>query len=613
MTKTRIMVVEDDDLVAEVIQRSLELLGYDVTLITATGEEALQHIDTAPPDLVMMDVMLKGSLDGIETAAKIRQHHDIPILFVTAHSDAPLLRRAKLTEPFGYILKPFKEKDLQAGVEMALYKHKIEQELARHRHNLEVLVAERTAELETINQQFQQEVARSRQMEEQIFRNAFYDALTGLPNRALFIDHLERSIGHAKRNVDYKFAVLFLNLDRFQVITDSLGYDLADELLIIIGRRLQKCTRYGDTVARFNADQFLILLDDIKNVSEVLRIVQNIHDQVKMPIKLINQEMSITTSIGIVLNKSHHQTNHQNPDDFLRDASAAMHQAKDKGRGKFILFDIGLHARALANLNLEADLRQAIKKEEFLIYYQPIVSLSSNQITGVEALLRWRHAEYGFISPEEFIPVLEETGMIIPITEWVIRNICTQVKAWHQAGYTSLRCAVNLSIHQLKEVRLPTLIQNILRQVDLPAKAIELEVTETIAASDNDLSVSTLNKLKKIGVHISIDDFGTGYSSLGRLKRMPVHNLKIDQSFIRDMTDDTNDRAIVTAIIAMAHKLNLNVIAEGVENLEQLNFLRTLHCDEVQGFLFSEALPPAQMTDLLHKGVSVDPERKILL
>ena len=429
--------------------------------------------------------------------------------------------------------------------------------------------------------------------EEQLRHNAFHDTLTTLPNRTLFLDHVQRAIGHAERQNHYAFAVFVLDLDRFKVINDSLGHAAGDELLKVIGQRLAANIRPGDTVARFGGDEFAILLDGMQKTDEVQLIAEQIQHSLSIPLRIAehDNDISLTASIGIILSSSRRQR----AEEYVRDADTAMYRAKEQGGNRIVVFNDEMHTVALARLHLETDLRQAMKVEGLQIYYQPILSLPDGHMSKVECLLRWPHIQQGFISPTQFIPMAEETGLINPIGEWLMWTACKQAKKWHDLGYP-IRMAINVSLRQLQYQDLPQLVQEILNETGLPATSLELEITESIAMASRDFSAAPLQKLAAMGVHISIDDFGTGYSSLNRLKTLPISALKIDRSFITELTEDTNDRAMVQAIIAMAHSLKLKVVAEGVETMDQLTFLRQQKCDQIQGYLVS---PPLSSSDLL--------------
>ncbi len=447
----------------------------------------------------------------------------------------------------------------------------------------------------------QTDISARKMAEEQLLHNVFHDALTSLPNRALFMDRLTQALEHTKRDHTYLGAVFYLDLDRFKIINDSLGHAIGDQVLIATVQRLRKCVRPGDTLARLGSDEFTILFDDIKDVAEVTRLAEQIQHEVAAPLNLNNQEMVITVSIGIALSQNSSSGQLYNrAEDLLRDAETAMYQAKALGRG-YMVFETNMRVHAVTVLELEAGLRRAIEQQEFRVHYQPIISLTSGQISRVETLLRWQHPQRGLVYPGEFIPLLEETGLIIPVGEWLLRTCCAQIKTWHTAGYGPLQVTVNMSVRQLQEQNLGQLIEDILAETGLAAEALELEVTESVAMQNADFGLTTLNELRAMGLHISIDDFGTGYSSLNRLKQLPINTLKIDQSFIRDMVHDADDGTIISAIIAMGHRLKLKIIAEGVETEEQLAFLREQKCDEVQGYLFSPPIPALALTQLLRK------------
>lgn len=431
-----------------------------------------------------------------------------------------------------------------------------------------------------------------------------YDALTGLPNRALFMDRLGCAVIRAKRRKDYMFAVLFLDLDRFKIVNDGLGHLVGDQLLVAIARRLEACLRPSDTVARLGGDEFAVLIDYINDVGDGTRVADRIQKQLLLPFKLNGQEVFASASIGIALSA----TGYDQPQDILRDADAAMYRAKALGRGRSEIFDKSMHERAMTLLQLEADLRRAVERQEFRLYYQPVVSLVDGHVVGAEALLRWQHAQRGLISPADFIPLAEETGLIVSLGEWVLRTACAQNKAWHEAGYAQLVISVNFSARQFQDQSLLEMIKKVLEETGLAAEALKLEITESVAMKNIDHSIKLLNELITMGIHTSMDDFGTGYSSLSYLKCFPISTLKIDRSFVKGIANDSVDAAMVAAIITLAHNLKRKVIAEGVETQEQLDFLRSHHCDEMQGYLFSQPLPADAFTKLLREGRCLAPE-----
>ncbi|HUJ12395.1 MAG TPA: EAL domain-containing protein [Thermoanaerobaculia bacterium] len=430
--------------------------------------------------------------------------------------------------------------------------------------------------------------------EEQIKHLAYHDALTGLPNRLLFKDRLTVAISHAQRERS-KLAVLFLDLDRFKVINDSLGHNIGDQLLQAVSARVQSCVRESDTVARLGGDEFTILLPHLFQGEDAALVAQKIIDAVRYPFQIEGREFFMTTSIGISLY----------PDDgfdaetLIKNADTAMYQAKEQGRDNYQLFNAFINAKALQRIALEHGLRKALANNELAVYYQPIFDFRTGRISGMEALLRWNHPTLGMIPPSVFIPLAEAIGVMIPIGGWALRAACAQAKAWHDAGHRALSLAVNLSVVQLQQPDLVQSVREILQETGLPPRLLELEITESSAMQSPETSVRTLYELKKLGVRISLDDFGTGHSSLSYLKRFPIDTLKIDQSFVRDITHDPDTAAIVTAIIAMAHSLRLKVIAEGVEFTEQSSFLKKFGCDQMQGYLIKAPVPAEKFIELL--------------
>jgi diguanylate cyclase (GGDEF)-like protein/PAS domain S-box-containing protein len=444
----------------------------------------------------------------------------------------------------------------------------------------------------------QTDITERKRVENQILRNAFYDLLTDLPNRALFMDRLGRSLNRSKRQKGYLCAVLFLGLDRFKMINDSLGHETGDELLKAAAKRLEGILRPGDTVARLGGDEFAILLDDINDVSDATRVASRIQDELGRPFNLNGHEVFTTASIGIVINTK----GEERGEDLLREAGTAMVRAKSLGKSRYEMFDTAMHSLALGRLKLENDLRRAIERVEFLLEYQPIVSLKTGRITGCEALVRWRHPERGVLPPAEFIAVAEETALIIPMGEWVLTEACRQNRAWQDAGLAPIHVTVNLSALQFRQKNLAALITQALKQTALAPSFLKLELTESVVMENPEAARIVLGELAAIGVQLMIDDFGTGYSSLSYLKQFPFSALKIDRSFVRGVPQDPNDEAIVSAVVALAHSLDLEVIAEGVETEDQLSFLCSQKCDKMQGFLFSRPIPAADFTRLLADG-----------
>jgi len=424
------------------------------------------------------------------------------------------------------------------------------------------------------------------------FRHAaFHDALTGLPNRSLFTDHLRVALRRAHQNEKYLFGVLFLDLDRFKNINDSLGHPCGDELLILVARRLETCIRPTDMVARFGGDEFAILIDAMHNASDVLRVAEKVQQVISAPFKLASHEVITTASIGVALSTS----GYAEAEDIIRDADTAMYRAKDRGKARYEIFDITMHTRAVTLLRLESDLRRALENEELCVYYQPIVSLASRELYGFEALVRWRHPERGIVSPDDFIPLAEETGLILPLGLQVLRESCNQLRKWqqHSPSHGDLIMSVNLSGKQLTQPDLIERIEEVLHESQINPWHLKLEITETVVMENPELAAVTLAKLRGLGVRLSIDDFGTGYSSLSYLNRFPVDTLKIDRSFVTSMNEADENLQIVKTIVTLAGNLGMQVVAEGVQTEEQLDQLRLLKCQYGQGFFFSKPLDVA--------------------
>ncbi|MBD2360082.1 EAL domain-containing protein [Anabaena minutissima FACHB-250] len=433
------------------------------------------------------------------------------------------------------------------------------------------------------------------QVEEQIRYQALHDLLTGLPNRLLFDQLLAKALANAIRNSE-SLAVMFLDLDRFKMINDTLGHTLGDRLLQSVAQRLGISLRSGDTVARWGGDEFTILLPRINYLEEVTQVAWRILNSFESVFYLEGHELYVSASLGIALLDEH------SPDaeTLIQHADAALYHAKDEGRNNYQYYTTSLSPKTPDILNLEKNLRYALERQEFTVYYQPQVNIHTNKITGMEALLRWEHPEMGVVAPSVFIPLAEESGLIIPLGEWVLRTACLQNRAWQNAGLPPLTIAVNLSPKQFRQPKLVEIVAQTLAETGLEAQFLELEITESTAIEDIDFTKKVLYDLEKMGVHLSIDDFGTGHSSLSRLQLLPLHNLKIDSSFIRELTTDTRVAHIVKAIVTLGRSLGLKLIAEGVEKQEELDFLKSINCEDVQGFFFHRPLPAEKVTELLH-------------
>ena len=432
--------------------------------------------------------------------------------------------------------------------------------------------------------------------EERIRHQAYHDSLTGLPNRASFAEHLDEAMRRAKR-AGWPLALLFLDLDNFKRVNDSLGHDAGDRLLRVAAERIRRAVREADMLFRMGGDEFTVLLEDVRGPEEAAMVSSRVLEAMAEPLQLQHHEISVTASIGIAL----YPRDDVVAERLLKSADTAMYRAKELGRNRYAFFAPEMNERVESQILVEEALRRGLKNHEFVLHFQPRVSVASGRATGAEALLRWRHPEWGLVEPARFVPLLEETGMVVPVGAWVLAEACRQARSWQDAGLPPLRVSVNLSSRQFRSESLLESVSEALRASRLQPQMLELELTESLLVENVEHAMGVMGKLKAIGTAISIDDFGTGYSSLGYLKRFPIDSLKIDRSFVRDIATSPKDAAIVKAISALARSLGIGLIAEGVEEAWQAEFLRGRHCTEMQGFLFSRALPPEQMVEALSR------------
>lgn len=672
MSKASILIVEDEHIVSMDVRSSLNNLGYIIAGQTDRGEDAVKKAGELHPDLILMDISLKGEMDAIETASQIRSRFDLPIVILTGSDD----ESAREAEPYGYILKPFETHELVIAIEMAVYKHSMEKKLRESEERYELAARgandglwdwnlkkneihysprwkamlgfkeeeignnpdewlkrihreDRKRVQENIISHIngntphfeneyrikhangsdvwvlcrglavrdaggnayrmagsQTDITTRKLAEDRLAYDSLHDVLTKLPNRALFMDRLEHRLENAKRHPKQLFAILFVDIDRFKVVNDSLGHAVGDQLIIATSQRLQQCVRPGDTVSRLGGDEFAILLNEVSDTADATRVADRILARLVSTSMLDSVKRSTTASIGIAF----FDTNSAKPDDYLRNADTAMYQAKALGGNRHQIFDSTMHANAVALLEMEGELRHAVEHQEWLVEYQPIVSLADNKILGVEALIRWMHPRRGLIPPLKFINVAEESGLILPIGEYVLRAACAQAVKWRKSGYPDLWVSVNISGRQFQDQKLVKTIKQILAETGLAPDGLLLEITESVAMKDFNYSVKILKELNALGLHVALDDFGNGYSSLGYLKSFPLKVFKIDKSFIQDIAVNKNSDAITTAIIAIGRTLNLEVVAEGVETVNQLEFLKARNCDRIQGFLHSHPM-----------------------
>ncbi len=801
--QSKVLIVEDESIVALDIKRRLEKLGYRVTGMAARAKQVMALIENDPPDIILMDIHLNDSIDGIDIANVINQKYRVPVIFVTAYSEDSTMGRASQALPYGYLLKPFSERDLYAVIRVSLERSKWDRELQRREAHLQLAIdaanmgtweisedndshialanlpnqglagvsswqelrplivdADRArvdlamsallnglqdtveVELEIVdidagqrfyvlygiahnaaeshsreavgviqditerklaerelrqaamvfntsseaivitdekltvtnaNAAFYQitgltesevegqpldllsamnlgqetrekmktaleqgacwrgeirayrkndepfnalvnisqvlhmaktawqyvilisDISEIRSAQADLAYIAYYDSLTGLPNRHLFLDRLNMGIAHAERS-GQRLAVLFIDLDHFKRVNDTLGHQVGDQMLRAVADRLQPVLRNSDTLCRIGGDEFIVIVDTFATTEDLEVLTRKIIDAVHQPLLLGNTEFTPGCSVGISI----YPTDTSDRDDLVKMADTAMYSAKSLGRGCHAFYQPQMTRQVAHYLNREQELRQALQKQEFILHYQPQFSAVGQSIIGVEALIRWQHPESGLLSAAEVIPMAENSNLIVDIGEWVLGEACRQYRSWVDDGAGSVRIAVNVSARQLRDPRFVSTVADALEANRMPGKFLELEVTES-SLQNSETSVSALRRIESLGVTISIDDFGTGYSCMSSLKLLPIHRLKIDQSFVRDIPGERNDCAIATAIIVLGHELGLRVIAEGIENLEQAEFIRAAGCDEMQGYFFSTPLPADKLVARLRQ------------
>ncbi len=585
-----ILVVDDIADNLRVLSASLTEKGYQVRC-AKNGTMALITAKKNPPQLILLDIKMPD-MDGYQVCEKLKEDEltrDIPIIFLSAFDDVLDKVKAFSVGGVDYITKPFQAEEVIVRIQHQLALQAAKAEIAELNTQLEQKVQQRTAQLEEVIDQLNLEIAQHQQTQEQLSHQALHDALTGLPNRTLFMEHLTKAIQRHQRNQDFLFAVLFIDLDRFKIINDSWGHAVGDQLLMAISRLLQDCCRELDTVARLSGDEFTILLEDLQDFQDAVAIAERILEKLAFPIHLLDERKVFSgASIGIVLGG----TNYQDGVDLLRDADIAMYRAKALGKGRYAVFDREMYAQTIHLSQLETDLRLALEHQEFVLYYQPIVSLETSRLVGFEALVRWQHPQTGLISPGEFIAIAEDTGLIIPIGEWILQQACQQLRTW-QTKFplaASLHISVNLSSKQIKQFDFVDKLARILATTGLNGSSLRLELTETMLMDRGEKTIELLTQIKQQQVQLSIDDFGTGYSSLSYLHRFPVDTLKIDRSFVSLINAEGSNCEIVKTIITLAHSLGMKAIAEGVETPHQITHLSNLGCEAAQGYFFAKPL-----------------------
>ncbi|MEH2066199.1 MAG: EAL domain-containing protein [Nostoc sp.] len=596
--KKDILIIDDMADNLRVLSSILTREGYNVRK-ALNWQMALTATQTLLPDLILLDIMMP-EVDGYGICQTFKAWEltaDIPVIFISALDD--VLDKVKAFKVGGvdYITKPFEFQEVLVRVKNQLALRSAQLEILKLNVELEDRVKERTLELEKALEKLQEEIDSRQKLQSKLLDIALHDSLTGLPNRVLFIRRLEYALNRAKQESSYQFAVLFLDCDRFKVVNDSLGHLVGDELLIAIGRRLQSCLVSIDTLARLGGDEFGILIENITDINIAIQVAEQIIQQLSVTFKLSRYEVFMNASIGI----SWGNKDYERPEYLLRDADTAMYRAKAQGRGKYHVFNPAMHQEAIQLLELENDLRRAIERREFLVYYQPIVSLTTGRICGFEALVRWRHPIRGLVSPIEFIPIAEETGLINAINTWVLQSACHQLSVWqhHPVTPEPLTISINLSARLFLQTNLVEQIDRIIYEKKINPEYLELEITESVIMENSYAIKIILEQLKQRKIKLIMDDFGTGYSSLSYLHSFPFDALKIDQSFVKRMQENKENMGLVPAMISIANSMGMSAIAEGVETEEQLAQLRSLNCNFAQGYLFSQPIEQQLVLKLL--------------
>lgn len=575
---SHIIIIDDDSMIRLVVAKALQAVGYK-TSEAAGGEEGLRLFNEMGADALLLDVVMPNGMDGFDTCTTFRNlpnGRQIPVLMMTGLDDLTSINRAFEVGATDFITKP---------INIPLLEHRISHMLRASQTTHRLLESER-----------------------RLHRMAYFDSLTDLPNRQFFKENLQHMVALAQRH-KLKLAVLFLDLDGFKRINDTLGHHLGDLVLQSTGERLRKSIRASDvligpgiiqeglSIARLGGDEFTVLLSPIERDEDAAIVAERIRENLAQPLTLGDHDLYTSTSIGIAIYPDDGET----AEELLKNSDLAMYHSKRAGGNMYQYFSAKMSETALRRLNLENHLRKAIERNELELHYQPQLDVLTGKFCGLEALIRWNCHELGQLSPAEFIPLAEETGLIVSIGEWVLRKACQEAKYWLDQSIPLTRMAVNVSAIQFLHPGFASLVAKILAETGLNAEALELELTESALINDEDSVLGVLQALKKVGVQLAIDDFGTGYSSLSRLKNFPIDRLKIDQSFIQNIEQDSENAAIVTAVIAMAEGMDMKVIAEGIETDRQLAFLKNRRCNEVQGYFLSKPLPSAQVEEFLTK------------
>ena len=590
-----ILIIDDEPGVRKIL---CDLFANDYAChVVASAEAGLDTLKSNDVALVISDINLQG-ISGLEMVPQIIAiAPDTIVIMMSGMQTIETAIEAMRVGAFDYLMKPFDLRHVRVAVKRALEHYDLRIAQRKYKNQLEQEVQQRTSALRATTEELREQIAERNDIEERLNYLAYHDVLTDLPNRVLFRDRLAQSLALAQRD-NQIVAVMLLSIDKLKSINDTLGPTMADELIAEVAQRLRSIMRDGDTLGYWGSDEFAFLFGNLERAEGAIEIAVRIQSALEARFHLNGHEVYLTPSIGIVTCPM----NGRDEETLMKNVSAALFEAKKKGGHSYEFYTAEMNSTALKRLSLESSLRSAVKFEEFVVHYQPKVDVNNWQIVGAEALIRWQHPQRGLLPPAEFIPLAEEIELISSIENWCLRTVCGQIKQWKTAGSNLQSISSNISPREFQQPNFFPTIARILDDIGAEPGWLELEVTEGSLMTKPELAVNTLKALKNIGVKISIDDFGTGFSSLSYLKHLPIDILKIDRSFVSEVTSDPADAALVMTIITLAHNLRLRVVAEGVETEEQLKFLQLLRCDEIQGYLFSKPLPAAEFEELLFHG-----------